>query len=117
MKKSLFFALFVFFLASSGFTLKEVLASTLKITIRNDLGNTESGVTVTVYDSKEDFQVEQNPVQQDETDDKGVVTFKGLQAKAYFVAAVKGDMNNYGAGVQTNTLEDRKVNKVTIIIE
>jgi hypothetical protein len=46
-----------------------------------------------------------------------MVTFKGLEAKIYYVAAVKGDKNNYGAGVQTGKLEAKKVNKVTIIIE
>ncbi|MTI23366.1 carboxypeptidase regulatory-like domain-containing protein, partial [Fulvivirga kasyanovii] len=31
--------------------------------------------------------------------------------------AVKGDKNNIGAGVQTDTLIEGKMNKVTIIIE
>jgi len=117
MKKHLFFILFLFLLIGWGFTLKEVIPTNLKITIRNDLGNLESDVTVTLYASQEDFQKEQNALLQGMTDTKGVVTFKDLQAKVYFVSAVKGDMNNYGAGVQTNQLEAKKVNKVTIIIE
>ncbi len=117
MKKQLFFSLFIFLLIGMGFTSSDAIPTSLKITIRNDLGNLESGVSVTLYANKEDFQKEENPVQQGTTNDKGVVSFKQLQAKVYFVAAVKGDMNNYGAGVQTNKLEEKRVNKVTIIIE
>ena len=51
------------------------------------------------------------------TDNKGRVTFKDLEEKVYFINAVKGDMNNYGMGVQTGKLEKGKVNKVTIVIE
>ena len=117
MKNVHFLTLFFILLIGSGFDLKEAIPTSLKITIRNDLGNLESGVTVTLYANQQDFEKEQNPVQTGTTNDKGLVTFKDLQAKVYFVAAVKGDMNNYGAGVQTNQLEAKKINKVTIIIE
>ncbi len=117
MKKTVFFTLFVFSLMGTGFTVDKIIPTSLKITIRNNLGNIESGVTVTLYANKEDFKKEQNSIQKGETNEKGVVTFKKLQAKAYFVSAIKGDMNNYGAGVQTNSLDAKKVNKVTIIIE
>ena len=117
MKKYHFFILFFFILIASGFTAKEVIPTSLKINIRNDLGNIESNVIVTLYGNETDFQQEKNPVQTGTTNDKGMVTFKGLEAKVYYVAAVKGDKNNYGAGVQTSRLEAKKVNKVTIIIE
>ena len=117
MKKTVFFTLFIFSLIGTGFTVSKIISTSLKITIRNDLGNIESGVTVTLYGNKEDFKKEQNSIQVGKTNEKGVVSFKGLLAKAYFVTAIKGDMNNFGAGVQTNTLDAKKVNKVTIIIE
>ncbi len=117
MKKTLFFAAAIALLVATAFTESKPLATSLKITIRNDLGNIESGVQVTLYKSKEDFQKEQNIVMQEHTNHKGVVHFKGLNAKTYYVSAVKGDMNNYGAGVQTNPLDENKINKVTIIIE
>jgi len=117
MKKTVFITLFIFSLMGTGFTIDKIIATSLKITIRNNLGNIESGVTVTLYGNKEDFKKEQNSIQEGETNEKGVVTFKKLGTKAYFVTAIKGDMNNYGAGVQTNTLDANKVNKVTIIIE
>jgi hypothetical protein len=117
MNKLFIFSLFLVLLLGSGFTTKEMIPTSLKINIRNDLGNIESGVVVTLYGNETDFQQEKNPIQSGETDDKGMVTFKGLEAKIYYVAAVKGDKNNYGAGVQTGKLEAKKVNKVTIIIE
>jgi uncharacterized GH25 family protein len=117
MNKRIFYSLFFVFLLGSGFTIEEMIPTSLKINIRNDLGNIESNVAVTLYDNETDFQQEQNPVQSGKTNDKGMVTFKGLEAKVYYVAAVKGDKNNYGAGVQTGKLEAKKVNKVTIIIE
>lgn len=117
MKKTVFFTLIVAFFMASSFSAEPPLATSLKITIRNDLGNLESGVLVTLYKNKDDFQSEENFVQKGFTNEKGVVTFKRLNTVAYYVSAVKGDMNNYGAGVQTNPLDANKINKVTIIIE
>ena len=117
MKRILFFTFFIFSLSVTGSAIHDLLATSLKINIRNELGNLESGVMVTLYANKEDFKKEENPVQSGVTNDKGMVTFKKLQPKAYFVSAVKGDMNNFGLGVQTNKLELNKINKVTIIIE
>lgn len=117
MKKTAFFALILVVFISSGFEVNTPLATSLKITIRNDLGNTEAGVLVTLYKTKEDFQKEENFVLKGHTNEKGVVSFKGVDPMVYFVSAVKGDMDNYGAGVQTNPLDANKVNKVTIIIE
>jgi len=117
MKQFIFLALLIFSLSATGLPLPETIATSLKINIRNELGNLESGVTVTLYANQEDFKKEVNPVQSGVTNEKGMVTFKKLQAKAYYVTAVKGDKNNFGLGVQTNTLEANKINKVTIVIE
>jgi len=117
MKRQFFLASIFLLLTGTSFTNMEVIGTSLKINIRNSLGNIESGVTVTLYGNQEDFKQEENPVQQGLTNGKGMVTFKNLEAKAYFVAAEKGDMSNFGLGVQTNILEAKKVNKVTIVIE
>jgi hypothetical protein len=117
MKHLIFFTLCIFYLSGHALPADESLATSLKINIRNELGNMESGVLVTLYANQEDFKKEENPVQSGVTNEKGMVTFKKLDAKAYYVTAVKGDKNNFGLGVQTNTLEANKINKVTIIIE
>ena len=99
-------------------TSKQLLPTSLRITVLNELGNAESEVEVTLYLSSEDYKKEKNAVSETKmTDKKGRVTFKGLQPKIYFVNAEKGDKNNYGAGVQTDVLQEGRVNKVNIIIE
>lgn len=117
MRKTVFFTLILVMGMSMSFSPNDYLATSLKITVRNDLGNLESGVLVTLYKTKEDFQKETNFVLKGHTNEKGVVTFKRLDPMAYYVSALKGDMDNYGAGVQTNPLDENKINKVTIIIE
>ena len=108
----------VFFLFSFTSTSDQLLPTSLRITVLNELGNVETGVTVTLYASSEDYKKGENPVMEGKiTDKKGRVTFKGLSPKIYYVNAEKGDKNNYGAGVQTDTLQEGRVNKVNIIIE
>ena len=96
----------------------DVLNTSIKINVRNELGNIEEGVAVQLYGSEEDYRQEQNPVTEVEyTDKKGNVKFRDLEPKIYFVNASKGDKNNIGAGVQTDKLVEGKMNQVTIIIE
>ncbi len=90
----------------------------LRIMVLNDLGNIEEGARVLLYHNKSDYQASKNPVRAAEvTDHKGIVKFKKLKAKAYFVDVRKGNKNNDGAGAQTAKLEAGKANRVTIIIE
>lgn len=101
-----------------SFSSIQVLNTSIKINVRNELGNIEEGVAVQLFGSEEDYRNEQNPVTEIAyTDSKGNVKFKELEPKIYFVNAKKGDKNNVGAGVQTDKLVDGKMNKVTIIIE
>lgn len=120
MKKytQLTFALVVFILFSFSLKSDQLLPTSLRITVLNELGNTEQEVKVTLYGNSEDYKKEENAVMEGKTTDKkGRVTFKGLEPKVYFVNAEKGDKNNYGAGVQTDKLQEGRVNKVNIIIE
>ena len=120
MKKytKLVFIISFFFLFSFTTTSEQLLPTSLRITILNELGNVESEAEVTLYGNSEDYKKEQNAISETKTTDKkGRVTFKGLQPKIYFVNAEKGDKNNYGAGVQTDVLQEGRVNKVNIIIE
>ena len=108
----------VFFLFSFTLTSDQLLPTSLRITVLNELGNTETEVMVTLYGNNEDYKKEENAVMEGKmTDKRGRVIFKGLAPKVYFVNAEKGDKNNYGAGVQTDTLQEGRVNKVNIIIE
>jgi hypothetical protein len=96
----------------------QILKTKLKITVRNELGNAEENVAVQLFLTEEDYRKETNPATPVAfTDEKGEVKFNELVPRVYFVNAEKDDMNNVGAGVQTNKLEEKKLNKVTIIIE
>ena len=95
----------------------QIIKTQMNVTIRNELGNTEEGVTVQLYENEEDYKAEKNAADEGLTDDKAVAKFKDLKAISYFVLAKKGDKNNFGAGEQTGKLEAKKINKVTIVIE
>jgi len=94
------------------------LPTSLKITVLNELGNPVEGASVQLFKTDEDYRAETNAVGEAQlTNQKGKVTFKKLESIVYYVNVEKGDKNNDGAGVQTDTLKTGLLNKVTIIIE
>jgi hypothetical protein len=95
----------------------QIVKTQMQITVRNELGNTEEGVSVTLFANEADYDKEQNPVQSGTTDTKGIVKFKDLNAQEYFVLAKKGDANNFGGGEKTGALVANRINKVNIIIQ
>ncbi len=96
----------------------QVFNTSIKITILNELGNPVEGAAVQLYTSEEDYRQEINPATDVYyTDKRGQIKIKDLEARIYYVNAEKGDKNNIGAGVMTDKLEEKKLNKVTIIIE
>lgn len=96
----------------------QLFDTNLRITIQDDLGNNEEGALVTLFANNDDYRSSSNPVAGPlKTDKKGRVTFKDLEAKAYYVYAEKGDMNNNMLGVKTDTLEGGKLNKIAIVIQ
>jgi hypothetical protein len=120
MKKNLFFVIALSAVVAFSFTSREnqLLKTSLKITVLNELGNPEEGVVVKLYKTEKDYEDETNPVGDSIlTDKKGRATFKDLEPIVYFVSAEKGKINNHGAGIQTSSLESGKVNKVNIVIE
>jgi uncharacterized protein (DUF2141 family) len=78
----------LFLLALMSF---QLIKTQLTITIRNELGNTESGTTVRLFETEDDYKAETNAVAEGKTDAKGVVKFKELKAISYFVIASKDD--------------------------
>lgn len=103
-------------IASFSLTSFQLFKTSLRITVRNELGNLESGATVAVYKTKEDYEKNANPVALDKTDAKGIVTYEDMEAIVYYVTAEKGDRNNFGAAEKTEALTPNKMNKMTIII-
>lgn len=123
MKKKFFYvvalsAIFTTFAFSMKSSESQLLKTSLRITVLNELGNPEEGVTVVLYKTESDYEDETNPVGDSVlTDKKGRATFKDLEAIVYFVSAEKGKINNHGAGIQTSPLESGKLNKVNIVVE
>jgi hypothetical protein len=95
----------------------QIITPPPNVTIRDELGNTVEGATVTLFETEDDYKNEKNPAGEQTTDDKGLARFKDLKAISYFVLVKKGDKNNFGGGEQTGKLEAKRINKVTIVIE
>ena len=105
-------------MAAPGLSKAQLVKTHLKVTVLDDAGNLVEGAEVQLYTSDADFKKEQNPATEKlKTDEKGVVVFKELKARVYYVLATKGEQNNWGGGIQTDKLIEKKVNKINIIIE
>ncbi|MFZ1805679.1 MAG: carboxypeptidase regulatory-like domain-containing protein [Cyclobacteriaceae bacterium] len=95
----------------------QIFNTSLTLTVRDDLGNTVEGATVQLFATEADYLAETNIVIEDVTDKKGVVKFKKLEAKSFYVIARKDDLDNSGGGEQIGQLEEGKFNKATVIIQ
>jgi len=95
-----------------------ILPTGMRITVLSRLGNPVENAKVIVYETREDYDSEENSIAGPAfTDEKGRVTFKNLDEKHYFVQVVKGDESNYGDGEQTGKLKKGKINKFNIVIQ
>jgi uncharacterized protein (DUF2141 family) len=114
MKKVYVLMLAIILLGLSSF---QIISTQLKITVINNLGKTEEGVRVRLFKTEEDYNTEKNIVQEHYTDKKGVVIFKNLEAREYYINAVKDNKTNAGNGEKTEVLKDRMITKVTVVIQ
>lgn len=95
----------------------QIIKTQLHVTVRDELGNTVTGATVKLFEKEDDYKAEKNHVAEGVTDEKGVAKFKELKTIAYFILAQKDDLNNFGGGEQTGTLEAKRINKTTVVIQ
>lgn len=115
-------SLFIFFLALNAGVLStsaphQIFNTSLAVTVRDELGNTQDSVKVRLFLKEADFTKEENSVAEATTDKKGVCHFKKLKPESYFILARKGDKDNTGGGEKIGKLENGKFNKITIIIQ
>lgn len=103
-----------FLIAVSAF---QLIKTTLTVTVRDELGNTVEGAKVQLFENEADYTAEKNVAAEGTTDKKGVLKLKELKAIQYYVIVRKDDKDNSGGGEQTGKLEEKKINKVTIIIQ
>ena len=109
----IFLGLAIIILASSF----QLLKTYLTITVRDEVGNTVSDATVQLFEKEEDYNKEENVAMEGVTDNKGELKLKDLKAMSYFVIVRKDDKDNAGGGERTGKLDEKKVNKVTIVIQ
>ncbi len=95
----------------------QIIKTSLTMTVRDELGNTVEGATVKLYENQADYTAEKNAAAEGTTDAKGTVKFKNLKAIAYFILARKDDKDNAGGGEQTGKLEEKRINKATVVIQ
>ncbi|HEX6891085.1 MAG TPA: carboxypeptidase-like regulatory domain-containing protein [Chryseolinea sp.] len=115
MKKSYLFLLpVVLMVVCSAF---QIVKTSLGVTVRDEVGNIVVGATVQLFEKEEDYTAEKNVAVEGVTDDKGYIRFKELKAISYFVIVRKDDKDNSGGGERTGKLEEKKINKVTIVIQ
>ena len=95
----------------------QIIKTTLNLTVRDEVGNTVEGATVQLFETEEDYNAEKNIAAEGNTDAKGILKLKDLKAMSYFVIVRKDDKDNSGGGERTGKLEEKRINKVTIVIQ
>jgi|SRR5687767_8925648 hypothetical protein len=95
----------------------QIIKTTLHLTVRDEVGNTVEGATVQLFETEEDYTAEKNVAVEGVTDAKGILKLKDLKAMSYFVIVRKDDKDNSGGGERTGKLEEKRINKVTIVIQ
>ena len=95
----------------------QIIKTSLGVTVRDEVGNIVVGATVQLFEKEEDYTAEKNVAVEGVTDDKGYIRFKELKNISYFVIVRKDDKDNSGGGERTGKLEEKKINKVTIVIQ
>ena len=95
----------------------QLIKTTLNLTVRDEVGNTVEGATVQLFEKEEDYTAEKNVAVEGVTDAKGILKLKDLKAISYFVIVRKDDKDNSGGGERTGKLEEKRINKVTIVIQ
>jgi hypothetical protein len=106
--------IFALFVSASSF---QLIKTTLNLTVRDEVGNTVEGATVQLFETEDDYIAEKNIAIEGVTDSKGVLKLKDLKAMSYFVIVRKDDKDNSGGGERTGKLEEKRINKVTVVIQ
>lgn len=99
--------------SSSG---QAFLPTKLHVTVIDQKEQPVESVNVRIYGSKADYLESRNVLFEGVTNTKGVVKFKGLEPKEYFVEARKEKMSNDAADVALPSLQEGRINKVSLTI-
>jgi hypothetical protein len=97
---------------------KPVTPTSLRINVKDGVGNNVSGATVKLYTSKTNFENQTNQVGATVvTDANGNATLSDLNAIQYYWFIEKDCKNNFNGGItSTNPLSANTINNITIIL-
>lgn len=114
MKKSIQILMVLVVTSLMGF---QIIKTQVTLTVRDELGNQVEGASVQLFETEANYLEEKNPIAEGTTDAKGIAKFKDLKAIAYYVIVRKDDKDNSGGGEVIGKLEEKKINKATIVIQ
>jgi hypothetical protein len=117
MKRNVIAILFLLSFITYAQPADKFLPTSLKVTIVDESGNPVDGATVILYASKDDYLNSTNAIQQVTSNKKGIVKFKKLDPQAYYIEASKDGKKNDGLGAMTDTLQEGKINKVSVELQ
>ncbi len=118
MKRNIVVVIVVLLMVGTGFTTYQLIPTNLRVTVISEENNAfVEGASVSIYTTEADFNNRENHIGEIQTTDRrGRTTFRKLEAAEYYIYAEKGDLNNIGMAVRTDSLEAGKINVINIII-
>ena len=115
--ETLFFIFIVFISAACEEIVKVDVDPQLQITVKDESDNIVVGAAVNLFDTEEDFLLNENEVKTKTTDAAGQVLFQGLDEEIYYFYAEKGELNNYYEVVSfAEPLKKNEIKTLTCII-
>lgn len=115
MKKTATYLIFSIFVTTVSSA--QIIKTSLKLTVRNELGNVADSALVKLFETKEDYLKEINVIAEGTTNSKGVVKFKNLKPIEYFILVRKKNKDNIGGGEKIGKLTKGRFNKSTVVIQ
>ena len=107
-------SLFLILVSFSIFTVKP---AKVKIIVVDENSNLVEGANVSLYINQERYKTEKNASASGKTNSKGIIQFKNLEERIYYIHVRKGDLNNNGGSIQTDTLHASSKNRFQIMID
>ena len=104
-------------LSLASFTIYQTSTTRVKITVVNEQEAIIVGGSVEVFKTKDSYKKEVAPVASGKTDEKGVIEFKKLEERVYYILVKKGELNNHNGNVKTDTLSVAGKNRFKITID
>jgi len=100
-----------------SFSIYTIDPAKVKIIVVDENNSLVEGANVSLYISHDRYKSENNASASGKTNKKGVIQFKNLEEKVYYIHVRKGQLNNNGGSIQTDTLRASGKNRFQIMID